>query len=266
MAHAHLAYAISRLFTAAVIIGIGLAVLRWPQCYTSVRRYFKRVGELPPSERDRVDRVLAARKEAEDIPAAYGRYLAMTILALGVLGLLPVVPMVLPYALLCLAFAGFTLLAYLRFRRATERRVAPLVRRSALRVFSPVLVAAMICCFIATVGLAAYPPQRVSAIIAVIAMLVLGFVAWRIAEAPALLLGDDPQWEYAVDARVRICRARDVAALACATAVVVVGFAYPSLLAGFHLYGTIALPVVYAAFAVSVVASIGPLYQTLRVA
>jgi hypothetical protein len=261
----HFKYLFARVFTAALIAGMGLAVL-WRPCYASPIPYFKRLKGLAPADRSRIDRVLAARKAAEDVPDAYGWYLAFTIVALGGLELIPIVPMILPYALVCLAFAGFTLLAYLRFRRAGERRVAPLVRRSPLRVLSPVLVAAMIACFIATVALAAYPPERVSAIVAAAAIVILGFVSWRIAQAPALLLGEDPQWEYVVDEHVRVCRARNVAAITCAPAVVVITLAYPSMVSGFHAYATIALPVVQAAFVVSAILSLGSIFHPVRAA
>jgi hypothetical protein len=246
------------------MIGGGVAVFNGWWC-ASPRCYFKRVGQLTPPERDRLNRVLDARREAEDIPEAYGRYLGVAIMAFGALALVPAVPLILPYALFCLALAGSTLLAYLRFRRATQRRVAPLVRRSALRVLSPVPIATVICGFVATLSVAAYPPQRLSAIIALTAIAVLGFVAWRIAEAPALLLGEDPQWEYAVDEHLRICRARQAPFFACATAFVVVGFGYPSLLAGSQPYAAIALNAAYAAAVVSFIAYLWTLFQTVRV-
>jgi hypothetical protein len=259
-AHTHV---VSRIFIAAVMAGCGLLIFARP-CFASPRQYFKRIGKLPPRDRQRIDRVLSAREASEGIPAKYGRYLGLTIVALGGLELLAAVPLVLPYALLCLALAAFTLLAYLRLRRATERRVAPLVRRSALRVLSPPIIVAMSCSFVVTVAIAGSPPERLSAIVAAAAMAVLGFVAWRIAEAPALLLGDDPQWEHAVDAHLRICRSRNVALLVCAMGVVAVGLAYPALLEGLHLYAAIALNAVYAAFIISGIAYVRPLFQTIH--
>ena len=248
---------LARIFTAAVIGGFGAFLWARP-CYASPRPYFKCVGRLALPERGRIDRVLDARDDAEDIPAAYGRYLALAVLGLGLLELLPAVPPVLPYALMCLVMAGFTLLAYLRFRRATDRRVAPLVRRSPVHVLSPFGIAAMACSFVAVLAVAAYPPQRLEALVGAVAMAVLVWVAWRIAQAPALLLGDDPQWEYAVDERIRVCRARNVTVLVCATGALVVAFAQPYASAVFYP--------VYAAFAVAGATYAHSVMQSIRTA
>jgi len=247
----------ARVFTAAVIGGFGAFLWARP-CYASPRPYFKCVGRLAPPERDRIDRVLDARDDAEDVPVAYGRYLAVAVVALGLLELVPAVPPVLPYALMCLVMAGFTLLAYFRFRRATDRRIAPLVRRSPIQVLSPFTIAAIACSFVAVFAVAAYPPQRPGALVGAVAMALLVWVAWRIAQAPALLLGDDPQWEYVVDERVRVCRARNVAVLVCATGAVVVGFAQPYAAAVFYP--------VYAAFAVAGVTYAYSVMRSIRAA
>jgi hypothetical protein len=74
-----------------------------------------------------------------------------------------------------------------------------------------------------------YPPERLGAMITVLAMVMLGAVAWRIANAPALLLGIDPECEYAVDERIRVGRARNAALLACALGYVFVAMAQRSL-------------------------------------
>ncbi len=69
----------------------------------------------------------------------------------------------------------------------------------------------------------------------------LAFMAWRVAVAPAILIGSDPQWEYAVDERVRIGRARSIANLACAQGFVLIVLAQPTLPQAYALFGTVAV-------------------------
>jgi hypothetical protein len=95
-------------------------------------------------------------------------------------------------------------------------------------------------------------------------VLVLG--AAPLAPAPALLLGVDPQYEYALDERLRIGRARNVVALATAPVFVFAVIAQPGLTELFGSIGTVAMAILIAAFVVALAASILPLFGRLRIA
>ncbi len=264
IAHEHL----TRIAMALALAAVGLASFAWPRCLAGVAGYFTRwaAGLGPPPEKQRVSRVVAAREDAEGISSAYGRYLGVAAFVLAGLEAVSGLPFIVPYALFCLASAGVTLLAYLQFRRAVQQRVAPLVRRSPFDALPPWVIVSVGCCFAISLALVAYPPQRFGALLVAIATMVLGGVAWRIAIAPALLVGDDPQWEYAVDERVRVGRARAIANLACAPGAVLIWMVQPDLPQQYALLGSVAMFVAAAAFAISLVASIVPLRGRLRAA
>jgi hypothetical protein len=213
-----------------------------------------------------VNRVVATREDAEGLSTAYGRYLGVAAFVLAGLELVRAIPFVVPYALYCLAGAGVMFLAYLQFRRATSQRVAPLARRSPFTALPRWIIVAMACSFGVSLWLAAYPPERLSAVIVALSTVVLGVIAWRVAVAPALLVGVDPQWEYAVDERVRIFRARTIANLACAPGFVLIALVEPTLPQQYALLGQLAFWISGAAFAVSLAASLLPLRGRLRVA
>lgn len=249
---------------AVAMVVAGLAAFVWPRCFAGVAGYFTRwAAKMPAEERERVSRVVEAREEAEGISANYGRLLGVVAIVLAALEAVWAVPFIVPYALFCLAVATVTVLAYLQFRRAVERRVAPLVRRSPFTAFPPVLIVAVACSFIVSLGLATYPPERWGALAVAASTLLLGIIAWRIANAPALLLGIDPQLEYAIDERVRIGRARNIANLACAPAFVAVVLVSASLPAQYATFGSIAMVVVAAAFVISLAASLIPLRRPI---
>jgi hypothetical protein len=259
--------ALLRLAMAGAMIAIGIMGLVWPRCFAGVARGFTRwsVG-LTPAERERVQRVVCARQQAEGITSAYGRAAGVVAIGLAGLELVPAVPFILPYALICLVLAGMALRGYLQFHRATQQRVAPLVRRSPFAALPPLLIVAMLCSLVAASAFALYPPERIGAIVTVVAMLVLGGVAWRIANAPALLLGIDPEWEYAVDERVRVGRARNAAFLACAVGYVFISLTEASLPPLYEALGEVAFYVSLVAFIGAMAASFLPLRARLRVA
>lgn len=263
----HLAHAeiVTRWSMALALVAIGVAAFAWPRCFAGVAGYFTRWGRaLPGAERTRLEQVVKAREDAEGISSAYGRSLGVAALLLAGLEAFPAIPYVLPYSLFCLATAAIMLLAYLQFRRAAERRVAPLVRRSPFTVLPPLVIAAMACSFAASLALAAYPPNRFDALVVAASSLVLAFIAWRIAVAPAILIGTDPQWEYALDERVRIGRARSIINLACAPSFVLIILAQPTLPQAYALLGTVAVVLASAAFVVSLAASLIPLRRQIR--
>jgi hypothetical protein len=249
---------------AVAMIAVGVAALVWPRCFAGVPGYFTRWAlKLPPAEQARLDRVVDAREEAEGISVSYGRFLGVAALMLAALEAVRAIPFILPYALFCLSAATITLLAYLQFHRALQRRVAPLVRRSPFTALPPVLVAAIVASFLVALSLAVYPPERFGAFVVAASTVLLGFVAWRIATAPALLVGVDPRLEYAVDERVRVGRARSIANLACAPAFVLVVLVEPTLPSQYATLGSVAMAVVAAAFVVSLAASVIPLRRPI---
>lgn len=256
-----------RLAMAIAMTVFGLAALARPRCFGGVAGYFTRWSAgLATPQRERLDRVVWAREDAEGLSAAYGRYLGLVSIALAGLEAVRSVAFVLPYALLCLAIAGVMLLAYLQFHRATALRVAPMVRRSPLSALPPLVIASVVCSFLVSLALTAYAPERFEAFAIAVSTAILGVIAWRVADAPALLLGVDPQYEYAVDERVRVGRARAIANLACAPALLLAVFVVPSLPAQYAVLESFAVPVVTLAFLISFAASIIPLRQRLRLA
>jgi hypothetical protein len=267
MLHGHAAHAdLIRLVVAIAMVIVGFAAFLLPRCFAGVAGYFARSSSpLDPKVRERLDRVVTAREKAEGISADYGRYLGGIAIALAALEAVRSVPVILPYALFCLAGAVITLLAYLQFHRATEQRVAPLVPRSPLAALPPLLIAAIACSFFVTLAFVALRPERLSAIIVAVSTLLLGLIAWRIADAPALLIGEDPQYEYAVDERVRIGRARNVAALACAPPFVLLGIADPSLAQQYGVAGLVIVLIAAASLVVTTMASFLPLRGRIRV-
>ncbi|HVN68163.1 MAG TPA: hypothetical protein VMU38_00720 [Candidatus Binatia bacterium] len=268
MLHAHIAHTdLARATMAAAMIAAGIAAFLWPRCFSGAAGYFTRSpGPLAPADQERLRRVVVAREDAEGLSGAYGRYLGLAAILFAGLEAIRTIPYVVPYALFCLASAGIMLLAYLQFHRATQRRVAPLVRRSPFAALPPAVIAAMACMLAISVALALYPPERFGATVAALSTIVLGLVAWRVAAAPALMIGVDPQWEYAVDERVRIGRARSIALLACAPGFVVVALATASFPAEYATIGTVAMVVASAAFLVSVAASILPRRRRIAIA
>ncbi len=255
-----------RLVMGLAIAATGVFALRWPRCIAGLAGTFTCWGGMRDAQGERLDRVVMAREEAEGISSAYGRYLGVAAFALAALEAIPGVPFAMPYALFCLAVSAVMLLAYLQFRRATEQRVAPLVRRSPLSALPPLLIACIVATFVVELLFAAYPPDRFGAVVVAALTLVLGFVAWRIAAAPALLLGIDPQYEYALDERLRLGRARNVASLACAPAFVFAAIAQPGLPERFGALGTVAMAILIAAFVITLAASVLPRFGRVRFA
>jgi len=254
-----------RTSTAFMIAAIGLAQLVRPCCFVGVGFYFRRACRaLSPQAGEQVWETLRARSELEGDTSALMRYVAVFYFAMAALEFVPAVPFAVPYAAASLALALAILAAYLQVKRATDRRVAPLVRRSPLDALPPVVVVAMSLCFAGTLGFALYPPYRIAALAVAISVALLFIIAWRIAGAPALLVGSDPQVAYAVDERVRLIRATGVAALACAPPAVLVMLGARQVV-GFHLSGLLTA-IVCAAFAVALAASVMPFGKRLVIA
>lgn len=215
-----------RMFLAFAIAATSIAAIIWPDYFFGVMGFFCRAARrLARSEKERLERALIARQDAEGVSSrANGGYFAVAGLAAAALEFLPGMPVAVPYALFCLALAFAMFFAYLQFRRATERRFAPLVRRSVLAALPLPVIVAMGCCFVGELTFATYPRERLGATVIALATAILATTAWRLAVAPALLLGADPQVEYVIDERLRKGRALSIALLACGVGMLVVSF------------------------------------------
>ena len=255
---------LTRLLMAVIFAGLGVAALARPRWFAGVAGFFTCSPGLSASERERLDRVVVARERAEGISRAYGRYLAVVAFLCAPLEAIWTIPFILPYALFCFASAVVMLLAYLQYRRATEQRVAPLVPRSLFTALPPIVVGAMGCSLVASLALVADSTARLGGLAVATCTLVLGIIAWRVAVAPALLIGADPQWEYAVDERVRIGRARTIANLACTPAFVLLAMLDPSSPSQYAHFGSAIFYLAAVAFFVTLVAAIAPLRQRIR--
>jgi hypothetical protein len=252
---------------AGALVAVGVASFLSPQCFFGVPGMMAcSKASLSPEQQDRLRQALAARRNAEGIfGRGYGRlFLVLCVAAAGV-EFAPWMPYVLPYAIVCIGLALITYLGYIQFRRAADRRVAPLERRSVLAALPLVSIVSMLAALAAALMFTVYPSLRLGALAVAAATLLLAITAWRIATAPSLLLGEDPQVEYAIDQRLRVGRARGIAVLACAPGGVFAAFAGASL-PGTDLYATVAQDLALAALIVSLIAGVLPLIKRLSFA
>lgn len=257
---------LAHIVTAALLVFLGVLQIAAPSCFWGMSVYFKGTrAAFSPEQRERLARVLAARKDAEGSTDSYVRLVGVLTVVMAPIALIPAVPFVLPYAISCVAMAIGVLLSYLHFRRATERRVAPLVRRTVWASLPPLGVAATGVCLAGAALFAAYPQFRAGVVIVIIAGIVLLAVAWRMAVAPAVLFGDDSQLEYLVDEHIRFSRAANALALACAPPTVLVGLAWATLPASAHFFNFVML-IVAAAFVVVMSVSLNPIRTRIRLA
>ncbi|HKU81679.1 MAG TPA: hypothetical protein VJP76_05870 [Candidatus Tumulicola sp.] len=257
----------ARLFTAAVQVLVGVLQIATPSCFGSMRSYFRGSrAALPPDQRDRLMRVLTMRSNAEGDTDVATRYAGIFTIAIAPLALVPAIPFVLPYATCCLGMAIAMLYAYLHYRRATLRRVAPLVRRTPWAALPPAILVPTAVCLLGVAAFAALPQFRFAGVAILIASAALVAIGWRIALAPAVLFGDDPQLEYLVDEHVRFCRATSLMALACAPAVAFVAIAGATLHDGGGAFFNAVFYTVLAAFIVTMAVSLNPLRKRLQFA
>ncbi len=256
---------LARIVTAIAIGLLGILEIATPGCFGSIKFYFRGArAALGPEQRARLQRVVEARVDAEGTDV-YTRYAGVFTIAMAGLALLPAVPMVLPYTASCAALAIAVFLAYLHFRRNTERRVAPLVRRNAWSSLPPLVLTCAGICIAAALSLTAYPQYRIPALAAALSGIVLCAIAWSVAVAPAMLFGDDTQVEYLVDEHVRFCRATGLIALACAPPTNLVLFAW----AEFHVTPPLVVAAtwaVLAAFLIVIVVSLNPVRKRIMLA
>src|ERR1700678_943930 len=134
---------IMRVFWASLLALVGVAILVRPNLLlwlSGTGCYFRAPDDLSPDQVTRLSKTLEARRQAETTPQPWQRWLGILALVLAVAQVVPAVPYAIPYAVFCLGLAACQLLSYSAIRRATQRRVAPLVRRSPLEAFQPFLV------------------------------------------------------------------------------------------------------------------------------
>ncbi|MGC1335261.1 MAG: hypothetical protein WA812_07755 [Candidatus Cybelea sp.] len=266
MIFAHITHdQLARDCSAIALAALGIVQLRAPGCFESIWMYFRGAWSgLSNEQSDRLKSVIEARTRAEGAGGT-ARYAGLFTIAMGLLGLWPAIPYVMPYAASCLAMACATWMAYRRFRHATESRFAPLMHRTPLEALPPVTIVSVALCVIGTAAIASIPQFRVAAALVVVSMAVLVAIAWRIAVAPAVLFGNDPQVEYAVDKRVRFCRATGLVALACAPATVFAALAWAQLPSLSGLLAVMILLVI-AGFIATMVVSLNPLREGIALA
>ncbi len=216
---------VSRVVPALVIAAAGIAYLLAPSLLSAVRPYFSKL-RLDASGRARLDAVLKARTQAENVPAWLGRLLGAVSLGLAALYLAPGISPILPYTAWCLAYAAACLAAYVAFKRASDRRAAVLRSRHPFEALSLPVVGSLIAAVAAMFGIAAVTRDSYAALVAVGAAVAI-WIGWRLAESPALVLGDDVAVEIFVDHRLRLMRAVNTAAIGIAPVVVYLGMRHP---------------------------------------
>jgi hypothetical protein len=201
------------------LAAMGAFQIFWPDRFHCMNAYFKGTRRALTQEQGaRLGRVLEAREEAEGASNAYARWSGLFAIAMGGVELIRAVPFALPYALSCLAIAVSLLLSYFHIRRVSERRVAPLAPRSPLTSLSPPLLACAGISLCGTLAYASIPELRAGALLVAFSVALFVAIAWRVAGAPALLFGQDPQLEYRVDEHLRVSRSGNILALASAPA------------------------------------------------
>jgi len=194
----------------------------FPGCFAAVCPYFAQLTLASPYD-DRLHDALCARKDAENIPMWLGRMLGLVTLVLAASVLQPAVPIAVPYAAWCVAFAATTAFACARFRQAASVRVAVLAPRD-LRVALPApVILAIAACGALELLMAVFSPAHLAWAAVALSNVALLWIAWRVADAPALILGADVPVERYVDERLRAARTMKVAGLAVAPAIVLLG-------------------------------------------
>jgi hypothetical protein len=221
---------IMRVFWAALLALGGVWILLRPNAQlwlSGAGCYFRTPDDLTPDQVSRLDRTLEARRQAEASPQPWRRWLGILALVAAAAQLVPEVPYAIPYAVFCLGLAASSWLSYSSMHRATQRRAAALVRRSPFEAFQPFLVAGVGAALASILLMAWVAPLRVPVVVVALATALLIWIMWQIASSRALLFGNDPKMEYAVDRRVREGRVMNLALLACAPAFVLIAPSSP---------------------------------------
>jgi len=245
---------VTRYWTAILLGGLGIAALVKPGAFFGVRNVFRLVlARCSPQQRDRLEHVLDARQAAEGVSVVPARIMGICGVVTAALEFVPSIDFVLPYALLCLSGAVAFLVRYVQVKRATERRVALLTRRSPYDSLSPVLIACVGLAFAGTAIYLTVPGYRIAAVALLVFIGILGWIAWRLASSPALIQGVDPELEYIVDERLRKSRVAGVVALSTAPSAMLVALTHNLVDPGLGAYASPALVLVAIGCAVAMI-------------
>jgi hypothetical protein len=252
--HLHSPEPLVRIVWAVAVLLAGFVMLSQPEfgCGTYCR-FDDREG-FSAEQSSRLDRALSARRDAERPRYNWRKAVGILAVIAAMLELVPAIPYAIPYAALCLGLAASEMVCYVGMRRAAQRRAAALVRRSPLQTFPPLLMVAVAATFVGVLLVSATPALRAAGLVVAIATMILIWIAWQIAASRALLIGDDPKMEYAIDQRLRASRVANLIALACAPAVALVGSSLTFVPPGYQTINTAAFVLVYAAFVVVAIA------------
>jgi hypothetical protein len=192
----------------------GAWILKSRRCFSTIGPLVgKPSGDSPYA--DRLCEAIARREELEALPGpAIGTWIGVSSLAAGLLAALTPIPVTLLYAVVCVVLAGTLAAAYLRLRRAGERRIASLRARSR-ETAVPAWLSALIA--VAAVSPLAYADVApVAAFLVAAAALLIVVLGDRVVHLPALLTGEDPAIEEYVDDRLRAVRSVNLFATATA--------------------------------------------------
>ncbi len=182
-------------------------------------------------------RIERADNARERIPAVPRYILAGVSFGTACALLANVVPPTVAYAILCLALAARCVIDQIAEERATRRRSAVLGRS---RRVDRVLLIWMALAAVSTlflIPLILAQADRVAAIVVTGCAAAMVAVAWRIATAPPLLLGDDLEAEQIVDRETRATRTGMACFFAVATSAVFLGFNGSAVAPAFLLLG-----------------------------
>lgn len=197
---------LSRGLLALIIGGTGVGYLVRPRYFADVPLCLGR-WPVDETQRARLDRALCARRAVEAIPSGFGTLLGVISLVLAASEFIRALPLILPYAVWCVVISFGMLGVYRYFKRASERRVALLRARKPSDSLSPLLVGAFALAVVAMFGIAGFSRDSLGATLVALSGAVILWIGWQIAEAPALLLGDDVEAESVIDQRLRVLRA-----------------------------------------------------------
>jgi hypothetical protein len=192
-------------FWVAAFAGLGIFMLASPTRYANIEAYFCRM-RVKCSIRDRIVEAAERRKSIENISPTLGRATGLFAILCAVIAVFTPYPPLMLYAAFCLGFVGFLGVTYLQLRNTQYKRAASLEIRSPLNVLPVYWYAlAFVAALFPLLDLRS-PMLQVAAVIVTVCSLTLIVFAWRLALAPALLTGEDPDAEQFVDDRLRFIR------------------------------------------------------------
>jgi len=185
-------------------------------------------------EQSRIERADNAR---ERVPAVPHYILAGLSFGTACASLANAVPPTVAYALLCLVLAARSIVDQVAEECAPRRRSAVMGRS---RRVDPVLLIWVVLAAVSALLLVPWvlvQTDRVAAIVVTGCAATMVAVAWRIASAPPLLLGDDLEAEQIVDRETRATRTGKACFLAIAASAVFLSFSGSSVASAMILLG-----------------------------